>query len=150
MHIYRVSFTTLCDAPGVQTTVACGSPIIDQVGVNVETWAVQADANVTSQPELIFPETTCRSLTLNFGFNAKLDYGSENNQPEPGLAITVRVAQSDAPPRSTTVTNDQIGTLTLKLNGNPWIVSTMANQSNSGSWNIYINGYASCTSSNGE
>jgi hypothetical protein len=146
----RVSFLTLCNAPGVNTHFfGCGQPIVDQVGDHVENWDAQANANIQSQTEMTFPQTSCRSLILHFGFNGKLDYGPANGVAPPGLQITVTVAQSGSPPKSDSVKTDEVGSLHVKLSGGPWDISTMANQPNSGAWNIYLSGYASCTNASG-
>ena len=98
---------------------------------------------------MTFPPTTCRSLTLHVGFNAKLD-GPSGGGVDPGLRITVAVAQSgSASPKSVTAKSDEVGTLFVKLNGGPWNISTSANEPTGGSWDIYLNGYASCTNSTG-
>ena len=146
-----VSFLALCNAAGVDTAFfGCGTPIYDQVGDHIEAWAAQADANIQPQQQVSFPPTTCRSLTLNFGFNAKLDYGPSSGEAEPGLKITVTVAQSGSTsPKSVTVTANEVGTLFVKLHGGPWNISTIANQPNGGAWNIYLNGHASCTNATG-
>jgi hypothetical protein len=69
---------------------------------------------------------------------------------DPGLRITVTVAQSgSASPKSVTAKSDEVDTLFVKLNGGPWNISTTANEPTGGSWDIYLNGYASCTNSTG-
>ena len=148
----RVPFTVLCNASGVSTNGlnGCGAPIVDQVGDHVETWAATADATIQSEPPVMtFPETTCRSLVLTVGFNAKLD-APGGGEVDPGLRITVTVTQSgSATPKSITAKSDEVDTLFVTLNGGPWSISTTANEPTGGSWNIYLNGYASCTNSTG-
>jgi hypothetical protein len=120
----------------------------DQVGGHVETWAATADANIQPEQVMTFPPTTCRSLTLQVGFNAGLD--APGGSLPSGLLITVTVAQSgSASPKSITVSSDEVGTLFVRLNGGPWNISTIANQPVGGSWNIYVGGHASCSTPTG-
>ena len=98
---------------------------------------------------MTFPQTTCRSLALNVGFNAKLD-APGGGGVDPGLRITVTVAQSgSASPKSVTAKSDEVNALSVELNGGAWDISTTANEPTGGAWNIYLNGYASCTNSTG-
>jgi hypothetical protein len=145
-----VSFLALCNAPGVNPygLNGCSTPMYDQVGGHVETWAATADANIQPEQVLTFPPTTCRSLTLQVGFNAALD--APGGGLPPGLKMTVTVAQSgSAAPKSITVRSDEVGTLFVKLKGGPWTISTIANQLTGGSWNIYVGGHASCATATG-
>jgi hypothetical protein len=117
--------------------------MVEQVGDHVETWDAQAFVGVQPVQVLAFPQTTCRSLTLNIGFNDNIDGGGA-----PSLRITVTVAQGSAAPVSVTTKQNEVYTLFVKLDGGPWDISIGTNLP--GTWSTYLSGYASCTTSTGE
>ena len=145
-----VPFGVLCNADGADTSGFNGlyGCQVDNgtaaIGSQVFSWAALSLATSDPTPAFSFPKTTCRRITLNFGFSH-----DKNSGAGPGLEITVSVLQNGTGPHQTRVAYDQLGSLTVKLNGGPWDIETTANIPG-GPWDLYVNGFASCSTSTGE
>ena len=117
-----------------------------QVGSNIYTWDAVAPATITKTTILSLPTTTCRNLKLKFGFtNAYNDVGAGYH-----LVISVWIVEGNTSVGPVTVTNNQIGTLSARLNGGPWGFHTLANLPQAGQWGLLMNGSARCSTYNGE
>ncbi len=141
-----IALGVLCASPNITTDFnGCqAGDTTQQVGTHIYTWDAVAPADTTRTTIMAFAHSTCRSLTLTFGFS-----NTYENLSTPGqLQITVSVVQGQAPLKQVTVTNDTLGKLTVHLDGGPWGIDTVANLS--GSWGLFMNGSASCSTYNGE
>jgi hypothetical protein len=148
---YVIPLGVLCNEPGAATPNFNGlyGCEVDNgtapIGSGVFTWAAVAESSdETAATALSFPQTSCQRIVLDFGFNREL-----NPDADPGLRITVSLLQGRSQPRKTSATYDQTGSLKVKLDGSSWDIETTANVPG-GQWSVYLNGYASCTSNNGE
>jgi hypothetical protein len=142
-----VSLAQLCGAPGASSQFdSCGpSDGITQIGSQVFPYMAISPVYNDTPEVMTFPKTTCRSLTLKFAFSA-----SEDNTVR-ALTNTVSVAQTAVGPKQATVSSNQVGTLTVKLDGGPWAIDAAANApAPGGNWAIFLSGSAMCLTSNGE
>jgi len=142
----------LCNEPNTNDPdIADGSCKVDNgaasIGSRLFTWAAMAvTPGQTRQQVLSFPgPTTCTQLTLQFGFST--DSGTQ----VPGLMITITVEQTSGS-AELSVANDQLRTLTVRLDGGPWQIYIAANQSSPQviDMPVYMNGSAVCSTSTGE
>jgi hypothetical protein len=149
VHYEQVPLGVLCNSNNVTTNFNFESNCqVDsgtvQLGSQVFTYAADAVVNIQSRPVMSFPNTTCRRLKLQFGFN-------NEDGPMAGLTMTVSVVQSPPlGPKQATVAINQLGKLSVKLDGGPWDIDTVSNIPVGGNWDIYMNGSASCSTNNGE
>jgi energy-converting hydrogenase Eha subunit A len=117
---------------------------ITQMGSQPFSYAAISPVYNNLPEAMTFPKTTCQSLTLEFGFSP-----SEDNTV-PGLTNTVSVTQNNLSPKQATVSSNQLGKLTVKLNGGPWVIDTAANvPAPGGNWALFLNGSARCSTNNG-
>jgi len=141
-----IALGVLCNSPNITTDFeGCqAGNTTQQVGSHIYTWDAVAPASTTRTTVMAFPHSTCRSLTLTFGFSNTYEDLSTPGQ----LQLTVSVVQGQAPLKQVTVTNDELGKLTVRLDGGPWGIDTLSNLS--GNWGLFMNGSASCSTYNGE
>jgi hypothetical protein len=145
--IYKnVPLEVLCNADGATDNFYSGcysGQITAEFNERVYTFAADASTIDSTQTQLSFPRTTCRSLRLVFGLQPQDDAPA-------GLKLTVSVIQSDAPPTSLVVTGRNLGRLVTKLAGGPWDIDTVANMPVVGAWDLLMDGSASCSTASGE
>jgi hypothetical protein len=139
-----VPLGVLCNANGaVQNLNALYGCQVDNgttpIGSRLFSWAARPWAGTSEGTFFSFPKTTCRRLNLRFGIN-------RGQYVPAGLRITVSVIQHSGQQQASVVF-DHLESLTVKLDGGPWDIDAIANIS--GSWDIVINGYASCSTSSG-
>jgi hypothetical protein len=125
-----------------------GSCMVDNgsaaIGSKLFGWAAIAVSGGQGQVTVLsFPNTTCRQLTLKYGFN------SRSGNVDPGLRITVMVLQTSEPLSQSSAKYDQLRSMTIPLDGGPWQIQMTANQPGGGT-HVYINGSAVCSTSTGE
>jgi len=126
------------------------SPQTTQVGDHLFSfvaWVGQGNGGQypTYDAMLKFPATTCRSLTLSFAVKSVED--------GPGDEGYLRVVQSTLDPVQASVPVGNVNTLTAPLSGGPWYLDE--SDTNPGTWGfngdlLYVNGYGSCWSENGQ
>ena len=137
----RVSFEVVCHAvhggcSGAPQTEEVGSTIFTYTGAfysaTYPSWAQALSAS----------KSTCRSATLHFA--------QETDYDPNGYTSYLEVVQAGPNPQMNSTGPNTIGTLTVTLNGGPWIVSTADTEPNAIDTSaVFLNGHFSCYTTTG-
>lgn len=137
----KVSLAQLCDSPGDVNAYICGQSYggTVQVGSRLFTYYGENNGFASAQPPnwdlvLQFSANTCTYMNMQFATE-----GSSST-------AYLQVVQTNLQPVTATAPKGTIGTLTAKLDGGPFKLQA---DSSDGS-QVFVNGYAICTSSSGQ
>jgi hypothetical protein len=108
-------------------------PQTTQASGHVFTYTLEVGANSDVEQWVSSPKTTCRQLTLQF-----------TTLQHYGQTTTLQLVQATLDAVSATAADGQLGTLTANLDGGPWQLKTQASIEVGGSYNVYLDGSASC------